>query len=110
MNCVNCVIATDATLAGRPASALPGGPYRINVLEKLYGARFGSPGSIDNVTNAMSLAGSGARGIVFGSRGSEVGHVFNVVNQKGVIRFLDGQTGKTASFEGYNSFQLLRTK
>ncbi|WP_436293029.1 MULTISPECIES: toxin glutamine deamidase domain-containing protein [unclassified Variovorax] len=32
--------------------------------------------------------------MVFGSRGSEVGHVFNVVNQGGVVRFLDGQTGR----------------
>jgi filamentous hemagglutinin len=58
----------------------------------------------------LSAAGPGARGIVFGSRGSgEVGHVFNAVNQKGVVRFLDGQTGQAASLEGYKSFQLLRT-
>ncbi|NJM53651.1 MAG: hypothetical protein HC846_09845, partial [Blastocatellia bacterium] len=33
------------------------------------------------------------------------GHVFNAVNQNGVIRFLDGQTGGPASFRGYSSFQ-----
>lgn len=103
------MIATDATLAGRPASALGGGPFRISVLEKTYGARFGPRSSIGDITGVMSDAGSGARGIVFGSRGSEVGHVFNVVNQKGVVRFLDGQTGKAATFDGYDSFQLLRT-
>jgi len=110
MNCVNCVIATDATLAGRPTSALGGGPFRINVLEKAFGGRFGAPGPITNVSEALSAAGPGARGIVFGARGSgEVGHVFNVVNQNGVVRFLDGQTGRAASLEGYQSFQLLRT-
>lgn len=110
MNCVNCVVATDATLAGRPASALGGGPFRIDTLEKLYGARFGAPGSIGSVSEALSTAGAGSRGIVFGSRGSgEVGHVFNAVNQNGVVRFLDGQTGRAASLEGYQSFQLLRT-
>lgn len=34
MNCVNCAIATDATLAGRPASALPGSATSIGVLEQ----------------------------------------------------------------------------
>lgn len=56
----------------------------------------------------MIEAGSGARGIVFGSRGGDVGHVFNVVNQNGKIRFLDGQSGGKASLEGYDSFRLLR--
>jgi hypothetical protein len=89
MNCVNCTVATDATLAGRPASALGGGPFRLDVLEKRYGGRFGVPGPISSVSDALSAAGPGARGIVFGSRGGgEVGHVFNVVNQNGVVRFL----------------------
>ncbi len=109
MNCVNCVVATDATLAGQAASALPGGPYRISILEKHYGTSFGAPGSISSITDAMSAAGPGARGIVFGSRGSEVGHVFNVANQNGVVQFLDGQTGHAATLDGFNHFQLLRT-
>ena len=108
-NCVNCVIATDATLAGHAASALPGGPTPIRVLERLFGARFSAHGNIDDVAAAMSFAGNGARGIVFGSRGRDVGHVFNVVNQKGTVRFLDGQTGRAATFDGYDSFKLLRT-
>lgn len=58
----------------------------------------------------MLGAGPGARGIVFGSRGSgEVGHVFNAVNQGGTVRFLDGQIGGAASFEGFTEFFLLRT-
>ena len=109
MNCVNCVVATDATLAGRPASAMPGGPYRINALEKLYGTKFGPPSSISDISETISNAGPGARGIVFGSRGDAVGHVFNAINQKGVVRFLDGQTGGAASLDGFQSFQLLRT-
>jgi RHS repeat-associated protein len=110
MNCVNCAIATDATLAGRAASALPGGPYRIDVLEKTFGSKFGAPGSIANVNDALSLAGPGSRGIVYGENvGSSVGHVFNAVNQNGVVRFLDGQTGRAASLEGMTNFQLLRT-
>ncbi|WP_324615472.1 toxin glutamine deamidase domain-containing protein [Mycobacterium shinjukuense] len=38
----------------------------------------------------------------------QVGHVFNVVNQNGVIRFLDGQPGRVASFGGYKSFYCMR--
>lgn len=108
-NCVNCSIATDATLAGRSASALPGKPTNIGVLEKSFGAKFGPATSISGIENTMLSAGNGARGIVFGSRGSQTGHVFNVVNQNGIIRFLDGQTGKAASFKGFNNFHLLRT-
>ena len=37
MNCVNCAIATDATLAGRPASALPGDTTLIGELERHFG-------------------------------------------------------------------------
>jgi RHS repeat-associated protein len=108
-NCANCAIATDATLAGNPASALPGGPTRISVLEQQFGAKFGPAGSIENVKSSLSAAGDGSRGIVFASRGNEVGHVFNAVNQGGVVRLLDGQTGTTASLQGYRSFSLLRT-
>jgi hypothetical protein len=110
LNCVNCAIATDAMLAGRPASALGGGPYSIDVLKKLFGRQFSPPASIAHISDEIASAGPGARGIIFGSRGSgEVGHVFNVVNQNGTVRFLDGQSGGVAATNGYTSFQLLRT-
>jgi RHS repeat-associated protein len=110
-NCVLCAIATDATLAGRPTPAAGGGPFYISMIEQHFRTTFGAPGTIQRVTAAMEAAGNGARGIVFGSRGGEeVGHVFNVVNQRGTIRYLDGQTGKSANLDdGYVSFQLLRT-
>jgi len=58
----------------------------------------------------MQTAGNGARGIVLGTRGSDIGHFFNVVNQGGVIRFLDGQAGGVANLAaGYDGFWLLRT-
>jgi hypothetical protein len=108
-NCVNCSIATDATLAGRPASALLGGPHRIDVLEKTFGVQFSAPESISKMIETLLSAGPGARGIVFGVRNSGVGHVFNAVNQKGVVRFLDGQTGHAAVLDGYAQFRFLRT-
>ena len=112
-NCVNCSIATDATLAGNPASALPifsknGVP--LTVLEKQFGTKFGSVVSSEKIAQQMSASGAGARGIVFGSYGpGQPGHVFNVVNQNGVVRFLDGQTGKVANLAPYKTLQLLRT-
>jgi filamentous hemagglutinin len=109
-NCVNCAIATDATLAGRAASALPSGPTSISVLERMFGGRFVSVSGPGAIESQLLNAGSGTRGIVFGSRGAgEVGHVFNAVNQNGVVRFLDGQIGGAASLEGYTSFYFLRT-
>lgn len=57
----------------------------------------------------LAAAGPGSRGIVFGMRNSGIGHVFNAANQHGVIRFLDGQTGKAAEISPYIKFQFLRT-
>jgi len=38
-----------------------------------------------------------------------MGHMFNVVNQGGVVRFLDGQVGGAAALEKYDGLYLLRT-
>ena len=35
--------------------------------------------------------------------------VISVVNQKGVVKFFDGQTGKPASFDNFREFRLLIT-
>ena len=108
-NCVNCSIATDSTLGGRPASALSGKPTSIKELELHFGGKFGRSVSKSDIETTLLEIGDGARGIIFGSRGNQVGHVFNVVNQKGVIRFLDGQTGKAANLDGFTSLHLLKT-
>ncbi|WP_340054456.1 toxin glutamine deamidase domain-containing protein [Pseudomonas sp. JAI120] len=112
-NCVNCSIATDATLAGNPASALPINSTKgvpLTVLEKQYGAKFSGVSSAETITQHMIGGGDGARGIVFGSYGpGQPGHVFNVVNQNGAIRYLDGQTGKPANMSNFKTLQLLRT-
>ena len=108
-NCVNCAIATDAMLPGGPASALHGGRHSIAVLEQVFGAKFSVAGDLGEVVNVLSAAGGGSRGIVYGSRSGGVGHVFNAVNQNGVVRFLDGQTGKVAVVSGYTGFCFLRS-
>ncbi|MEH0014584.1 type VI secretion system tube protein TssD [Citrobacter portucalensis] len=112
-NCVNCAIATDATLAGHPASALPVNSTKgvpLSVLEKFYSGKFKPMSSVDEIIHIMSNANSGARGIVYGSYGpGQPGHVFNVANQNNTVRFLDGQTGNGADLNQFKSFQLLRT-
>lgn len=111
-NCANCALATDATLAGRPASALPGGATSIGLLEDHFARKFVFMASRATIEAAMQRSGSGARGIVFASRGTRrPGHVFNVVNQDGTIHFIDGQRAGPATFdhEGYVGFYLLRT-
>ena len=111
-NCANCALATDATLAGRPASALPGGATSIGLLEDHFGRKFVFMSSRATIEAAMQRSGSGARGIIFGSRSTRrPGHVFNVVNQDGTVRFIDGQRAGPATFdgEGYTGFYLLRT-
>jgi filamentous hemagglutinin len=57
----------------------------------------------------MTGAGPGSRAIVFGARGTDLGHFFNVVNQGGIIRFLDGQIGGVASLSGYESWYIMFT-
>jgi hypothetical protein len=111
-NCANCALATDATLAGRPACALPGGATSIRVLEAHFGRPFEYVSSAQRMVAKLARAGPGARGIVFASRGTRrPGHLFNVANLDGTVTFVDGQHGGAAAVDGqgYVAFYLLRT-
>lgn len=100
-------------MAGNPASALPINSTKgvpLTVLEKQFGGKFGSVSAPETISQQMAGAGDGARGIFFGSYGpGQPGHVFNVVNQNGVVRYIDGQTGKPANLSDFKTLQLLRT-
>jgi hypothetical protein len=110
-NCINAAIATDATLGGRAASALPGNLGSPRVLEELFGRMFHGPLSAGELQAAMEAAGPGARGIVIGDVAGRAGegHVFNIVNDGGVIKFIDGQTGARVSLSEFWRFHLLPT-
>ncbi|MBI3213531.1 MAG: ADP-ribosyltransferse [Mycobacterium sp.] len=109
MNCVNCVITTDQMLDGVKLSAALDGPKPVGFLETYFDAKFSPVGGRSDIESAMVAAGAGSRGVVFASRGPGlVGHVFNVVNQGGEVRFLDGQPGTVASFDGYRNFFFMR--
>jgi filamentous hemagglutinin len=111
MNCVNCVISTDATLRSNAASALPSGPTRITVLEQQFGSKF-APATTTSIENSLLAQGNGATGVVYGfpPAGSDVAHVFNVVNQNGVIRYLDGQTVTIANPAAYPKLLFMPVK
>lgn len=110
-NCVSCSLATDATLGGNPASAIPGGPYFAGDVLKFHPeSSFIPANGYGGIRTMMLRWGPGSRGIIWGTRGTETGHMFNVVNQGGIIRFLDAQTSTgAASLETFEGLHLLRT-
>lgn len=114
-NCVHCSVATDATLDGHAASALPWGNPQgksIGFLEDIYGAQFRPVSGEMQIGSILSQSGPGSRGIVFGSSPTgNVGHVFNAINKNGAIQFLDGQIGKSGlgNFGMFENFQFLLT-
>ncbi|WP_317440820.1 toxin glutamine deamidase domain-containing protein [Streptomyces collinus] len=99
-NCPNTTIATDAKLAGVPLPpAPPGNGLSIAEVQKIYGKTFQPMASKTAIMGRLQTLGPGARGLVAAERsGGASGHVFNVVNDGGVVKFLDGQTGGPASF------------
>jgi filamentous hemagglutinin len=113
MNCVNCAIASDATLAGNAASAMPGGVSSIRVLENTFGGTFQPVSGEMQIGSILSQSGNGSRGIVFGESltPGAPGHVFNVLNNNGTIQFLDGQIGGSGlnNFGSFQNFQFLLT-
>jgi hypothetical protein len=107
-NCVNCAAATDATLAGRPASALLSGPKPISALGKNW-VPVSGPAQIGDI---LTNSGNGSRGIVYGaSPNGNVGHVWNVINKNGDIQYVDGQSGGNGfgNFANFQKFQFLLT-
>jgi len=111
VNCVNCAIASEYTLRGAPASALPTtGPLPISLITKEFGGSFTPVSGPMEIGSILSRSGEGASGVVFG-QGTSMNHVWNVVNQGGNIRFLDGQIGGLGvqNFELFKKFQFLLT-
>jgi RHS repeat-associated protein len=108
-NCRACAVAVDRLLAdGAPSSApgrLKAGPTAP--IEALYGGRQFKSSTLSGIVYEIRNAGDGARGIVMGQKGRRA-HVFNVVNVKGDVVFLDGQSGH-ADLSPWRNFSLLRT-
>ena len=111
VNCVNCAIASEYTLRGSAASALPAsGPLPINLITREFGGSFAPVSGPMEIGSILSRSGNGASGVVFG-QGTGMNHVWNAVNQGGNIRFLDGQIGGLGvqNFDNFSGFQFLLT-
>ena len=112
MNCTRCVVATDSSLGGAPASAmpLPAGQQGASVMDvaTATGRSWENTGSYGDIAQRVAAEGDGARGIVFGAR-PDVGHVFNVINDNGTVVFLDGQTGAFAHLEKFDQLMYMPT-
>ncbi|QOV41466.1 RHS repeat protein [Streptomyces ferrugineus] len=108
-NCRACAVAVDRLLADGSPSSAPGalkeGPTAP--IEALYGGRSFKKSTLSGIVHEIKSSGDGARGIVMGQKGRQA-HVFNVVNVKGDVVFLDGQTGH-ADLSTWRNFSLLRT-
>jgi hypothetical protein len=114
-NCTNCVISTDLALKGIKSSAMPkalnesgqyvDGPVSVGFLQKHYNSVFSKTSYL-----SLNKLGVGKAGIIYGeSKATGSGHVFNVVNQNGTIRYLDGQTGKAADITRWKNLYFLPT-
>ncbi|WP_234367427.1 toxin glutamine deamidase domain-containing protein [Streptomyces pluripotens] len=108
-NCRACAVAVDRLLAEGAPSSAPGAldAGSTKPIEALYGGRKFTASTLSGIVNEIKNAGDGARGIVMGQKGRRA-HVFNVVNIKGDVVFLDGQSGH-ADISPWRNFSLLRT-
>jgi hypothetical protein len=118
-NCVLAAIATDMSLAenlpvkerispsddglsagGVRSDYYQAPPTEAAPYEHLYRYRDRAPVAVEDyaaVVSHMQQAGPDSRGmLVLGSNDRPLDHVFNVVNDRGLIVFLDGQEGRQA--------------
>lgn len=104
-NCGYCAIAVDMRLGGTTIDAegvaalhpgLGDGMWASD-MERVMGRNFIDDMPLDAIKSKMASSGSGARGIIFGYDGFGKAHYFNVVNDDGVVKFLDGQMNSYAS-------------
>ena len=118
-NCGYCAVALDSTLGGNPAvaestSTLLNAKEVAELLDLVVDDWGLVRSSTDSIVSEIQAAGPGARGIVYGGVGDVMnpgtGHFWNVINQAGEVKFLDGQIGEVVTdFSRFNFFGLLRT-
>lgn len=111
MNCGNCAVAIDNILGGGGLqSALPTiAGICVEDLQQLYKNFFVDVSNQSEIEILLQSAGSGARGIVYGEKGLNQGHVFNAVNLRGEVAFIDGQSGRYANVASFSELAFMRT-
>jgi hypothetical protein len=128
VNCYYCATETDQALAtmfegGNPDAYAP--PWfdpaesseldLMGDMENQYGTSWQDSSSMNAIANQLNAEGSGARGIVYVTDGTDA-HVFNAVNYNGQTYFLDGQTTEVwtdanciAGYESNSRIMFLQT-
>nr|HMU04372.1 RHS repeat-associated core domain-containing protein [Saprospiraceae bacterium] len=108
-NCVGAAIAVDATIKGRAATALPNffnniesGAVALDLTE-MFGRSTGS--NFMQMVSKIQNAGHGTTGIVTSIPGQgKLGHAFNIVNDGGTVRILDGQIGREVPINEWSDY------
>lgn len=113
-NCGYTAVAFDASVGGRPMSALSRSPMSTDLLATYFESNWVASSGPKAIASTLKGWGEGSRGIVSaGVKGSaipDVGHVFNVVNRGGSVHFIDaGKPSFSVDFSRYYDFWLLRT-
>jgi hypothetical protein len=106
-NCAAVCVATDRTLSGTPTSAVGGGEYPAAYIESYAGASL-KQRSLTSIVKSISSGGDGARGIIVGYRVNSA-HAFNVINNSGVVQFIDGQSGIADPVDQFVMYEFVRT-
>ncbi|MBN1119583.1 MAG: hypothetical protein JXJ17_00770 [Anaerolineae bacterium] len=105
-NCIKCTVAMDATLAGRPTSALPSfedDVRTLSTLEAYFGSEFQFVSRFDSadIVRRLEYEGHGSRAIIAISRpGDRSGHVLNAANLNGVVKLYEGQIDTSYEWNG----------
>ncbi|RYZ42418.1 MAG: hypothetical protein EOO71_07965 [Myxococcaceae bacterium] len=112
-NCARVVSAVDSTLARSPRIAVAGSTTQLDVLEAQFGGTFESIAGKQAIEKTLTAWGPGSRGIVAGTYAGNPtgGHVFNVINFRGQVFFIDSQLAwrPNVNWKSYGGFMLMRT-
>jgi hypothetical protein len=110
LNCVNCVIASEYRFRGIPAVAeVSRTPLSIGSISTEFGGEWRCASGPIEIGSLLSTSGEGSTGAVFGRGADGMNHVWNARFDKGMVRFLDGQSGGLGlnNFDNFTDFMFL---
>ncbi|WP_079274918.1 putative T7SS-secreted protein [Streptomyces phaeoluteigriseus] len=103
-NCSHNVVAVDRRMDGAEVSAAPKQagdhipPEQLGLTNRAKG-HYDMVNSYDDIVKDLQARGEGSRSAVYISRPDGTAHVFNAVNTKHGVVFLDGQSGQLGMLE-----------